>query len=64
MAPEDQHKSWCDAKISDGWKYGDVKDAEAKTHPCLVDYSELPAEQQAKDHLFTGIVTQLIPFIN
>lgn len=61
--PEDQHKSWCDAKYADGWKFGSVKNPETKEHPCLVPYSELPEEQQAKDHLFAGIVTALMGFL-
>jgi len=62
-SPEEQHESWCKAKLDDGWVYGPAKDAELKHHPCLVNYAELPADQQAKDHLFVGITTQLIPFI-
>ena len=29
---------------------------EAKTHPCMVPFHELPQEQQAKDHIFRAIV--------
>jgi hypothetical protein len=57
--PEQQHEAWCQAKSRDGWIYGDVKDAEAKTHPCLVPYADLPPEQRAKDALFTVIVNTL-----
>jgi hypothetical protein len=62
-APWDQHNAWCDDKIAGGWKYGPVKDADAKTHPCLVAYAELPREQQAKDHLFCGIVDAMKPLL-
>jgi hypothetical protein len=54
--PEELHEGWCDIKRKDGWVYGKVKDAETKTHPCLVPYSELPAEQKVKDHMFSAIV--------
>jgi hypothetical protein len=54
--PEQLHESWCAFKIADGWTHGDVKDADAKTHPCLVPYADLPAEQRVKDHLFRAIV--------
>jgi hypothetical protein len=54
--PERLHESWCDFKVKDGWRYGSVKDAEAKTHPCLVNYEQLPAEQKLKDHVFSSIV--------
>lgn len=57
--PEQLHESWCGHKRADGWTYGEVKDAGAKTHPCLVPYAELPAEQRAKDSLFHAIVAAL-----
>lgn len=48
--------SWMKQKEEDGWKYGPVKDAEKKEHPCFVPYSELPKEQQTKDYLFRAVV--------
>lgn len=54
--PEEQHQAWCDFKVADGWTYGAAKDAEAKTHPCLVPYADLPPEQKAKDHVYIGVV--------
>jgi hypothetical protein len=59
-AKEDaQHNAWMDDKIKDGWVYGEVKDAEKKTHPCLVPFEELPSFQQKKDKLFSAIVDAL-----
>lgn len=57
--PEELHASWCESKEADGWTYGEVKDGEAKTHPCLVPYDELPEEQRRKDYLFRGVVHAL-----
>jgi hypothetical protein len=57
--PEQQHETWCKAKLDDGWSYGEIKDADNKTHPCLVPYDKLPPEQRRKDHLFRAIVTAL-----
>jgi hypothetical protein len=57
--PEDSHSNWCAFKIGDGWVYGLVKDADKKTHPCLVAYAKLPAEQRAKDYVFQAIVGAL-----
>lgn len=55
--PEEQFRDWSRAKVTDGWTYGPVKDPVAKTHPCLVaDYTDLPAEQRAKDAVFAAIV--------
>lgn len=59
-APEQSHESWSAHKFADGWKYGDVKDPEAKTHPCLVPFIALPPEQQVKDKLFFAITTTLL----
>ena len=57
--PEQLHQSWCDFKAADGWTYGETKDADQKSHPCLVPYSELPADQRIKDDLFQAIVRSL-----
>ncbi len=54
-----QHDAWSADKVSDGWVYGEVKDATAKTHPCLVEFEQLPPFQQKKDKLFQAIVDAL-----
>ena len=54
--PEQLHESWCTEKRAAGWVHGPVKDADAKTHPCLVPYVELPPEQRAKDGLYQRVV--------
>lgn len=63
MTPEESHKAWMEQKEKDGWVYGAVKDAEAKTHPCMVPYEKLPQEQRAKDYIFKAVVhaIQLYP---
>lgn len=55
-----QHNAWMEEKVNDGWVYGDTKDAEAKTHPCIVPFDQLPTFQQKKDGLFCAIVDALI----
>lgn len=54
-----QHNSWMKEKVDAGWVFGDVKDAEAKTHPCIVPFEQLPEFQQKKDALFCAIVDAL-----
>lgn len=54
--PSASHESWMKEKVDTGWTYGPTKDAVAKTHPCLVPYDQLPAEQRAKDYVFSAIV--------
>ena len=61
LKPEDVHQAWMDAKLADGWKYGPIKDAEKKEHPCLVAYEELPEGEKKKDELFRAIVDVLVP---
>ncbi len=57
--PSANHDSWLAEKESTGWKYGPVKDAEKKEHPCFVPYDELPPDQKAKDYVFKAVVGAL-----
>jgi hypothetical protein len=57
------HESWLREKVNSGWVYGDVKNPDAKQHPCIVPFEHLPIEQQAKDYLFKGIVHSLAQFV-
>ena len=54
--PAASHENWLQEKEAAGWTYGEVKDPEAKTHPCYLPYLELPVEQRLKDSLFIAIV--------
>lgn len=54
--PEQSHEDWLAEKRAGGWTYGPTKDPDAKTHPCMVPYADLPREQQMKDHLFLATV--------
>jgi hypothetical protein len=42
-------------KVEAGWVYGDEKNPEAKTHPCIVEYHQLPEFQKFKDEIFRAI---------
>lgn len=57
VPPSASHESWLEQKKADGWKYGPVKDADKKEHPCFVPYEQLPLEQRMKDYLFGAIVS-------
>jgi hypothetical protein len=57
--PSASHESWMKQKVADGWVYGPVKDAVKREHPCMVPFTELPREQQAKDFIFRAVVHAL-----
>ena len=54
------HENWLAQKVADGWVYGATKNADAKQHPCMMPFCDLPLEQQIKDHLFRSIVHALL----
>lgn len=57
--PEQSHESWLMEKEATGWKYGPVKDPEAKEHPCFVPYADLPPAQRLKDEIYVATVRSL-----
>jgi len=59
QSPAESHAAWLALKVAEGWIYGPVKDADAKTHPCCVPYSELPQAQRVKDFLFRAVVNAM-----
>lgn len=61
--PEGSHENWLKFKEAEGWVYGEEKNLELKTHPCMVPYNELPTEQRVKDYLFRGVVDSLRSFV-
>lgn len=58
--PGDSHRSWLAVKEAEGWVWGPVKNPEAKEHPCMVPFEDLPAEQQVKDFLFLATVQAVL----
>ena len=62
--PSASHESWMKQKTEEGWKYGLVKDAEKKEHPCYLEYDLLPLKQKSKDFLFKQVIHSLKKFLN
>ena len=54
------HDTWSASRRADGWVYGPEKSYIEKTHPCLVGYHELPAEQRIKDDLFLAVIRCMV----
>lgn len=43
------HEVWAKSRISQGWTYGEQRNDELKTHPCLVPYENLPEVEKDYD---------------
>jgi len=43
------HEVWAETRIKQGWTYGELRNDELKTHPCLIPYEELPEEEKEYD---------------
>lgn len=43
------HDIWAETRINQGWTYGEQRDDNKKTHPCLVDYDDLDEEEKLYD---------------
>ena len=50
LISENVHEVWAATRITQGWKYGEQRNDELKTHPCLVPYEELPEEEKKYDY--------------
>jgi hypothetical protein len=59
LTPEQNHEHWLADKLAQGWSYGNIKDPEKKTHPCMVPWADLPASEKRKARLFHAIVLAL-----
>lgn len=46
---ENAHDHWAKRRISEGWSWGAKRDDEAKKHPCLVPYEDLPDSEKQYD---------------
>lgn len=56
VSGEAMHNSWGTTMAKAGWKYGEVKDEAAKTHPYMLAYSDMTDEKRARDNLFIKTV--------
>ena len=45
------HENWSVGRIADGWTYGETRDDDKKTTPCLVPYSELSDSEKEFDRV-------------
>ncbi len=54
------HDVWAKNRLDEGWTYGPVRNDEAKTHPCLVDYDDLSDSEKQYDR---ATATETLKFI-
>ncbi len=54
-----QHEQWLAQKAREGWRYGLVKDSQAKTHPLMVPYDQLPDWERRKDAIINALARAL-----
>lgn len=43
------HEVWAKSRITQGWTYGEKRNDDLKTHPCLVPYEDLPEVEKDYD---------------
>ncbi len=55
LSPEILHGNWVEAYEKMGWKYGPVRDRDAKTHPDMVPYHNLGQLEKDKDAVFVAL---------
>jgi hypothetical protein len=46
---ENAHDRWAELRMSEGWTYGERRDDDARTHPDLVPYAQLPEGEKEYD---------------
>lgn len=51
-SPKKLHDAWVVAYEKMGWKYGEVRSVENKTHPDMVPFNKLGRLEQEKDWVF------------
>lgn len=54
------HESWMKQRLSEGWRYGKIRDDKEKTHPCIVPYNQLPESEKAYDHITATVTIKAI----
>ena len=59
---ENAHDVWAVQRMRQGWRFGPSRDDQAREHPCLVPYAELPESERdvdraAVEHTLKAILT-------
>lgn len=57
---ENTHDIWAEARMAEGWTYGEVRDDDKKQHPNLIPYSALPEEEKEYERIMAWNTIKLI----
>lgn len=57
--PADQHAEWLARMLSEGWTYGEVRNPEAKHHPLVLPWEELPIAHRMKNTAIHALILEL-----
>ena len=49
LLAEHVHELWAEQRIKDGWGWGPERNDQARHHPCLVPYRDLPESEKEYD---------------
>lgn len=60
ITAEKLHMAWCEERWQQGWQWGPTKSVEAKLHPALRPWNELPEGTRKKDAVFRAIIKALL----
>ncbi len=60
---ENVHENWAAGRIAQGWTYGEKRDGEKKTTPCLVPYDHLTEEEKEYDRKTAMETLKLIAYL-
>jgi hypothetical protein len=61
--PKVAHDLWWETYKELGWRYGPLRDPEAKTHPDMVPFEDLGAQEQIKDAVYLALCEIAARFI-
>jgi len=59
LTPEQEHQKWLDAKVADGWVFGEEVGSTTKTSPLILPFADLPLEHRAKATVLHATVRAL-----
>lgn len=60
LIAENVHEVWSQNRMNEGWSYGAARDDNARKHPCLLPYDELPESEKEYDRATSRETIKLI----